>query len=204
MDHSVEAGYLDEATTQLDRVATIARQTLSFSRRSGGPSVCQPADLLRGVLHLLRPKINSTGTRVLEEIRTDRPVPCVPGELQQVLTNIINNAIEAMGREGTLIVRVSNASRWDDAQAEGVRISIGDTGPGMSAKVLRRMREPFFTTKADTGTGLGMWVAYELVERHGGKLLVRTATSADRHGTVFSLFLPARSEVLPAALAQGT
>lgn len=187
---SQSAKFLDEAAIQLDRVAVITRQMLSFSRKPTGPSSCQPAEVLDSVLRLLHPKIHLMEIRVVQEIRTKQAIPWIAGEFQQVLTNMVNNALESMTAGGGLRLRISDSRSWKNPTTSGVRVSIGDTGSGIAPDVLRRIREPFFTTKADTGTGLGMWVTYELIERHRGVLSVRTSTSAVRHGTVFSLFLP--------------
>jgi signal transduction histidine kinase len=78
---------------------------------------------------------------------------------------------------------------------EGIRIVVADTGPGMDGRTKARIFEPFFTTKELNGTGLGLWISAEIVERHGGRLTVRSSQHARYHGTVFSLFLPSAGAV---------
>jgi len=198
-----QAAFLDEALAQLERVATIAQQTLQFSRKPGTTTTCAPAQIVDSVLVLLRPKLTVTATEVVREIRSERQIPCTPGEIQQVLTNIINNAIDAMGQNGRLRIRIADSTLWGESSTRGVRLTISDNGSGMLPEVLRRLKEPFFTTKSETGTGLGMWITNELVERHKGKLSVRTSAAGRHHGTVFSLFLPDRVSE-EAEVSQGT
>lgn len=110
-------------------------------------------------------------------------------EIRQVLTNLIGNAIDAMQVGGKLHVR-SRASRSVDA-IEGVFIVVSDTGTGISPEVSQKMFDPFFSTKGQDGSGLGLWVSLDIVQRHHGSLKVRSSQSAGTHGTVFRLFLPA-------------
>ncbi len=79
----------------------------------------------------------------------------------------------------------------------GIRLTVADTGHGMSTHVAARIFEPFYTTKEMNGTGLGLWISSGIVERHHGRLRVRSSTDAARHGTVFSLFLPCGLETNP-------
>ena len=114
-------------------------------------------------------------------------VRCVEGEIRQVINNLVRNAIDATNSGGRLTVRARSASDCDDRH--GVRITIADTGEGVSAHILAHLFEPFYTTKELTGTGLGLWVSKGIVDKHDGKIAVRTCTGAS-HGTVFSLWLP--------------
>ena len=106
-----------------------------------------------------------------------------------MFANLIVNAIEAMAPQGILHVRVSPTHNWADGRA-GVRVTIGDTGTGISKEALGRIFEPFYTTKKDTGTGLGLWVSSGIVKKHGGSIRVRSRMNNEKHGTVFSIFLP--------------
>ena len=116
---------------------------------------------------------------------------CFEGDLRQVLNNLIANAIDAMRTGGRLIVRAHDGRDLGVPEGRsGVRITIADTGHGMTDAVLKRAFEPFFTTKDMQGTGLGLWISAGIVERHQGKLRVRSSTDAARHGTIFTLFLP--------------
>ena len=108
------------------------------------------------------------------------------GELRQVISNLITNAIDASGHGGKIIVRVREVSN-DEA---GVRIEVEDCGSGIQLHDQQRIFEPFFTTKTDVGTGLGLWVSRQIMEKHGGKIEFRTSTDEGRSGTCFSVFLP--------------
>jgi two-component system CheB/CheR fusion protein len=146
--------------------------------------------LIENTLKLLRPKLALSHIVIQFEIRGDTDFFCSGSEIQQVLTNIINNAAEAMKGPGKVRIRASDSVDWKARDQKGVRITIADTGSGMSPETLRRMQEPFFTTKEGTGTGLGMWVVRELIEKHKGTMSVRSCSTQDRHGTTISLFIP--------------
>jgi signal transduction histidine kinase len=182
--------YLGEATQQLERVSQITHQTLLFSRSTTRMSSCRPSTLLEATLRLLGPKLRMAGVEVATEIRYDPDFACSSGQLQQVFTNVLNNAVEALDANGRIRIRVSRAKSWSRNGLEGLRITIADTGSGMSLDTLSRMREPFFTTKEGTGTGLGMWVVFELIEKQRGTVRVRSRMGAECHGTAISIFLP--------------
>ena len=184
------SGYLNEAMQQLERVAQITNQTLRFSRKHGLSAHCRPSELVEGTLRLIRPKLHLENVDVNVEIRSDTEFYCSASEIQQILTNIINNATEAIVSPGRIRIRISDSRDWRTRNIRGVRITIADTGSGMSAYTLSKMQEPFFTTKQGTGTGLGMWVVRELLEKHHATLSISTSSKSRRHGTVMSLFFP--------------
>ncbi len=104
-----------------------------------------------------------------------------------------------MAKAGCLHVRVAPSRDWCDGR-EGIRITIADTGSGISQENLRRIFEPFYTTKRDTGTGLGLWISSGIVREYGGSINVRSRVEGGRRtGTVFSVFLPCQYEVCQAA-----
>jgi signal transduction histidine kinase len=107
-----------------------------------------------------------------------------------VLSNLIANAIEASAQNGKLVLRIRDARRWSDEGVQGLRLSVADNGTGISREVRERLGEPFFTTKGQRGTGLGLWVTRRILSRHGGDRQLRSSTTPERHGTVFSMFLP--------------
>jgi PAS domain S-box-containing protein len=188
-----QTAYLDEAMQQVRRVSQVASQTLKFSRSSNLNATCKPSELIENTLQLLRPKFQLAQVEVSTEIRQDALFSCSPGEMQQVLINLINNSIEAMAGPGKIRIRAAASLDWGNRARKGVRITVADTGIGMSRETSRRMREAFFTTKQGTGTGLGMWIVSELLAKHDGKLSVSSSVRPDHHGTVSSLFLPTDS-----------
>src|SRR5690606_36452107 len=139
--------------------------------------------LLDSTIAIFRGKLPPGITLVTEYDRTLPPVPCYGGELNQVWTNLIHNAIDAMGEEGTLTIRTAHDE--DEAIVE-----IGDTGPGVPDTIKDRIFEPFFTTKTvGEGTGLGLDISYRIVAgRHGGEIKVRSVPG----DTWFEVRLPLR------------
>jgi PAS domain S-box-containing protein len=189
-----QIGLLDEALDQLRRVSVISTQTLRFSRRTK-PAIVKVSAVLQSTLSLLSPKLKLGTVAVSTDVRGEPELLIAPGELQQILVNIINNAVDAMKANGQLRIRICRSVNWKDRRLTGVRITIADGGSGMTAETLRRIREPFFTTKDSSGTGLGMWVVQQLVSKYKGRLSIRTSTKAHRQGSSFSVFFP--STTLP-------
>jgi len=117
--------------------------------------------------------------------------------LRQVVANLVSNSIDATAAGGRLVVRARRSRDWVHSQREGVRITIADTGSGMSEEVRERLFEAFFTTKGATGTGLGLWVSHEIILKHQGIIHVRSRAAADGRpsGTAFQIFFPDRVEL---------
>jgi PAS domain S-box-containing protein len=184
-----QMGLLDEALDQLRRVSVISTQTLRFSRRTK-PAMVKVSAVLQSTLSLLAPKLKLGSIHVSTDLRGDPELLVAPGELQQMLVNLINNAADAMKPNVALRIRIRDSVDWKARKIPGVRITISDCGSGMSVETLRRIHEPFFTTKASHGTGLGMWVVHELISKYQGRLSIRTSTKGNNHGSSFSVFLP--------------
>jgi signal transduction histidine kinase len=184
-------GYLALAQRELERAGQICRQTLNFSRETAGPTPTRIDRLMEEVLALYGRRIAEKSLRV--ERRYDSPgeVTVFPGEMRQVLSNLVTNAIEASMPQGRLVVRIRRSRRWRDGETQGVRVAVGDNGSGIARAVQRRLGEAFFTTKGQGGTGLGLWVTRAIIERYGGEMQLRSSVGEERHGTVFSIFLPA-------------
>lgn len=178
------------ALDELLRVSMITQSTLKFHRQQGAPKITMLSDVVDGVITMFRPRLNAAGIKV--EIRSEQEVAiaCMPGEAQQIFTNLISNAIEAMPRPGRLVIRLRSSRDWRDRSRVGMRATVCDSGVGMDRATTRRIFEPFFTTKPETGTGLGMWVVTQLVERHHGSVRVWSTQRPGASGTVFSVFLP--------------
>jgi two-component system, chemotaxis family, CheB/CheR fusion protein len=100
------------------------------------------------------------------------------------------NAMDAMKEGGRLRLRVVRAREWSNSRRRGVRVTIADTGSGIQAADLPHIFEPFYTTKKETGTGLGLWLAYGIVQKHSGWIKVASRTEPGTSGTVFAVFLP--------------
>src|SRR5207302_6994020 len=120
---------------------------------------------------------------------THTEVTVFPGEMRKVFSNLIANAIDAIKRRGTITVRVRKSRRWNSSAQPGVRITVADSGIGITPADRRKIFEPFYTTKKETGTGLGLWLSKDIVQKHGGSIAVRSKNN----GTVFSVFIPVKS-----------
>jgi two-component system, NtrC family, sensor kinase len=184
------AEYLKLAQRELSRVVQISKQTLTFSRETAMPVRVQLPELIEEVLGLHARRIREKDLRLVRQYESCESVTVFPGEMRQVISNLISNAIEASSQRGRIVIRIRPARRWSGHGARGLRLSIGDNGSGIPKEVRDRLGQPFFTTKGQSGTGLGLWVTRSILGRYGGDLRLRSSTSPKRHGTVFSLFLP--------------
>ena len=183
------AGYVRQAQDELSRVSQIVTQTLRFHRQANRPTSVSAAQLVDAVLNLFQGRLMNSGIQVETSYSTTTRMRCFENDIRQVLNNLIANAIDAMRTGGKLVVRAHDATHRLHG-IPGVRIAIADNGTGMTTETLRRLFEPFYTTKDLNGTGLGLWISKEIVERHHGELRVRSTQDPKMHGTVFTLFVP--------------
>ncbi len=179
--------YLDAAEKELERVSHIARQTLGFYRDTGTPTAVVVDELLRNVLVVYRSKLTSKDISVIQQLKAPRPLTASRGELLQVFSNIIANAIAALEPGGSLELQTREIT---DGNIAGVEVVLRDEGCGIEAEHLTRIFEPFFTTKEQHGTGIGLWVAKQLVEKHQGRIQITSSTEAGNRGTQVYIFIP--------------
>ena len=174
---------LDMADHELQRVSHITRQTLGFYREPGSPVMVEICELLQGVLSIFQGKLNSR--RMAVRIDSDQAcyVRGVPGELRQIFSNLLSNAIDASPPGAEIRIRVKESS-------EKVQIAIADHGRGIPEEFRSQVFEPFFTSKKDVGTGLGLWISRQITENHAGSIRFRSSTVVGRSGTVFRVRLP--------------
>jgi signal transduction histidine kinase len=182
-------GHLEMAERELERVAHIARQTLGFVRESSVATPLDVGSLLDEVLRLYSSKLLKKRIEVQKRFR-GAAIRAYGGELRQLFSNLIVNAVEAMDPGGLLWLRVRPGQEYADGGRRGVRVLIADNGSGISGEHLDHLFEPFYTTKKDAGTGLGLWLSLGIVRKHGGSIRVRTRVQAGKSGTMFSIFLP--------------
>lgn len=187
--------YLDMADDELKRVSHITRQTLGFYRESSAPTAVSVNSIVDSAVDLLRGKIKLKRGNIEKQYDGDLQVTAVSGELRQVFSNLLANSLDAIDEEGIIKLRVSRSSRVNS----GVRVTVADNGKGIDAATLPRIFEPLFTTKESTGSGLGLWVSKQLIDKHHGSIQVRSSSNGVRRGTVFSVVLPLQ----PAAAARG-
>jgi PAS domain S-box-containing protein len=191
--------YLIQAEEEVQRIAAIARQTLGLVREAASAKPLNVAEALDQVLRLYLRKLEAKHIQTDKQYDAAANILGFAGELRQLFSNLILNAIEAMGDRGRLQVRVSRARTWSGRPRAGVRITIADNGSGICRSDMAHLFEPFYTTKKDIGTGLGLWLSHGIVQKHGGSIRVRSSTTPGRNGTVFSIFLPRAVETTKAA-----
>jgi PAS domain S-box-containing protein len=181
---------LESADHELQRVGQITRQTLGFYRESNKPQRFSLAKVVESVLFLYECRLKTRSLSVTRDLDPNVEINAVMGELKQVISNLLLNAADAVPVEGRLHIRVHATRHW-------ARMVIADSGPGVETSIRSRIFEPFTTSKKDVGTGLGLWVSRQIVEKHGGTLRFRSSNVEGRSGTVFVLSLPlAKKEVL--------
>lgn len=182
--------YLRMAEQELARVSEIVAQTLRFQRASPASSACTPEALVDSVVALHQGRLHNSGIRIHRQHRRSRPFICSEGDVRQVLNNLVSNAIDAMRQSGGSITIRTQIARSCETGKEGLRITVADTGHGMTRATASQVFQPFYTTKGAAGSGLGLWISHSIARRHGGGLTVRSSTETGRNGTIFSLFLP--------------
>jgi PAS domain S-box-containing protein len=179
--------YLEIAEKELVRVAHIVRQTLGYYRETTGPVKVDFRELVEDVLMVYQGKLNANRISVDCRFDNHRPVVANKGELVQVLSNVVANSIDAMPLGGVLQIQIKETT---DSGQDGVQIVIRDKGTGIRQENLARIFEPFFTTKGALGTGIGLWVAKQLIEKQRGQIAITSCTDSGNSGTTLSLFLP--------------
>jgi two-component system, NtrC family, sensor kinase len=175
---------LDE---QVHRISQIVTKLLQFAKPeefAGYLEKHAPDEIIADCLPLVQHLLSRTGIEIVRRSHTDRYILMNRTELQQVMVNLIVNAIHAMPNGGTLTICTANEDR--DAR-RGITITVSDTGIGMDDALLRKMFDPFFTTKRRDGTGLGLSITQTLVTRQGGGI---AAKSSPGKGTTFTIWLP--------------
>jgi PAS domain S-box-containing protein len=181
--------YLDIADDELKRISHITRQTLGFYRESSAPAPVSITSIMDSAVDLLRGKVRLSRAIIEKQYEGDFQAQAVSGELRQVFSNLLANSLEAIAPGGTVKLRISKLTRIGTGQRR-IRITVADNGKGIDSMTMPRIFEPLFTTKESTGSGLGLWISKQLVEKHGGSIRVRSTTKQPRHGTVISVMLP--------------
>jgi PAS domain S-box-containing protein len=181
-------GYLVSADRELVRVAHIAQQTLGFYRNSSKPVTLQIAKIIEEVLAIYERKLKSQRVTVKKEIEPGLKIVALEGELKQVLSNLLTNAIDASKDGGVIAIR-ARATGHLHCDKAGVRITIADNGTGIAAENKQRLFTPFFTTKKTLGTGLGLWITRDLLRKRGGNIRIHSSDHGVT-GTAMSIFLP--------------
>jgi PAS domain S-box-containing protein len=175
--------YMSSADQELARVAHITRQTLGFVRATVAASETRISTLLEEVLMVYSGRIRARQIEVVKDFSHDAPITAFRGDLVQVFSNLVSNALDAMGTGGKLSLIAKAADG-------GVMFVIQDSGSGVTVANRQRIFDAFFTTKSDVGTGLGLWVVKDLLNKFGGTIEVESNTEPPDQGTRFTLFIP--------------
>jgi len=188
LDQSVSANtkdLLEIADKELQRLSHITARSLKFYRQRTAPSLTALEELLDSVLFFHETDIKLRHIHLERRYRSSPQVLCLAGEIQQVFTNLISNALDAVNERARLFVRVHPSH--DREGREGVTVIVADSGAGMDRFTLDRVFHPFMTTKGEAGTGLGLWVSKGILDKHHSKIALRSRKGT---GTIFRLFLP--------------
>jgi len=177
-------GMLEE---QLNTLTKLSRQTLSFYRSPETRESTPISTLAEAALRVYQRKISAKRITIRKRLKADVTAEVHAGDMLQVFSNLISNAIDALPENGTLAVSVRSA-------AHEAHVTVADNGPGIPAPILPKIFDPFFTTKQDLGNGLGLWITHDIVTRHAGSIQVRSKVHATSSGTIFTTFLPHHKE----------
>jgi PAS domain S-box-containing protein len=197
-DPTLQQRYLAMAQQELNRTLQISRAMLGLYREPKAPVEVDLRELLESVLLLLARQLKDQSIAIDRRLGEGAAIQGFPGELRQVFTNLITNGAEASGRDGRVQVMVESSFPADSRP--GALVTITDSGPGIEDAHLAKIFKPFFTTKGEQGTGLGLWVSRGIVEKHGGKIELTNSTDPIFPGAAVRVYLPALG---PAAAMAG-
>jgi signal transduction histidine kinase len=191
-------GYVDGVIEEVDRIDGIIKGLLSLSKSSELQlSRVDLREALQQTLLLLDPEMKRNGVAVKQEITiVDPTVEADQAQVKQVFLNVLLNSIQAMPQGGAITVHM--ADRPDGKREESldsVRVTLSDTGPGIPEEAMRRVFDPFYTTK-ENGTGLGLSITYGIVQGHGGEIDIVSKTDPSSHGTSVTIRMPRKAKKL--------
>lgn len=192
-NHTESAKFIEMAQNEVARVIEISRAMLGLYRESAAPVEVDLHNVLRELLLLMEMTFADMSISISSELTPGIRVRGFPGELRQIFTNLITNAVEAAGKAGKVAVCLHAEVKAD---AGGKRknwavVTVSDNGPGIPNAVMAKLFQPFFTTKGANGTGLGLWVSRGIATKHGGTLELISDMNGISQGTEAKVFLPA-------------
>ncbi|WP_254059650.1 PAS domain-containing sensor histidine kinase [Granulicella sp. L46] len=178
--------YLSSAENELGRVSHIAKQTLGYYREHAAAVSASLAEIVSQAVTIYEPRCRAVGVEIKMSLNSTQKVVMRRGEMMQVISNLITNSIYAMPVGGVLSISVDP----ETSPANGVVFTIRDTGVGIGADDLPKVFDAFFTTRRSVGTGIGLYIAKQFIEGHGGQIELESNDAVDNHGTTVRVFLP--------------
>jgi PAS domain S-box-containing protein len=199
--------YLVQAEEEVSRISQLTKQTLGFYRDTNAAAPVRLGGLLHPLIAVFGPRLRNKGVNICPEILADPEIKAIPGEMRQLLANLLSNSIDAVNEGGRIHIRVSAVAGEDGGHPGGVRLTVADSGSGVAPAARAHIFEPFFTTKKDVGTGLGLWVCKNIVDKHHGSIRLKSSTAPGKSWTAVSVFLPSLEQgethgVLPEAVSE--
>ena len=188
-DPEIKREHLALARQELARIIHITRTMLSLYRESDTPVMTSLADLTRGVLLLLDRRIQDHAMKIYELYEGNCTVEGFPAELRQVLTNVLVNAMDDAGQQGRVRVHIEEQPA-QEFRPRGVLVQVTDSGKGIASDAGQHIFRPFFTTKGEEGTGLGLWVSHGIIQKHGGSIRIFNSTDPGWPGACVEIFIP--------------
>jgi PAS domain S-box-containing protein len=189
--------HLSVAEEQLRRVSMVAKQSLRFYRDLNTPLNFSVAKVVTDVLDLLRPQFSERRINVMDELDEDcSDIRGWPGEVMQVITNLLLNAAQASPTGSSIRIRVYRRDHK-------VLLVIADQGVGIAPEHASRIYEPFFSTKTEGGTGLGLWITQQIIGKHRGIIRMRSSTTPGKNGTAFRIAFPDAESEWPTPITAG-
>ena len=176
--------YMKMADEQVATLNKIVSQTLGFARTSATLKLNDLATVAKAAIRIHQRVIESKRIHLVKDLPEGMLAEVRSGEILQVLSNLIVNALESLPADGVLRLRLRK-------RFNKVHILIADNGHGIPAEHAVSIFKPFFTTKGDSGTGLGLPLSKKIIEGHGGRIWVRSSTRPGRSGTTFRISIPA-------------
>ena len=178
--------YFQSVETELGRVSHIAKQTLGYYREHAAATSASIGEIVLHAITIYEPRCKASGIEIKKAINSSRKIMLRRGEMMQVVSNLIMNAIYAMPAGGILSISVEDAAESPD----GIVLTVQDNGVGIAESDLPRVFEAFFTTHSTVGTGIGLFVAKQFVEGHGGQIEIKSRQDWEDHGTTVRISLP--------------
>ncbi len=186
--------FLSLAKQEIARVTQISRAMLSLYRESRSPVQIEISEMMDSILLLMESRFATAGVTVVQTIPPKLCIHGFPAELRQVFTNLLTNASEAASHLGKIVISAEAIPAGIDEEGirrdAGVLVTIDDNGPGIPDDVLTHLFQPFYTTKGERGTGLGLWISRGIITKHGGTIDLTSSTDPATHGTTATIFLP--------------